>query len=221
MNKLQNKKASLITDGKDLLARHIFPVELLASIKEKRLRDEVLRGILDDGKQFSQLSDHEKGYRAKRLKLELAATDYLEARDRFIPTAIALLLLGLITLILSVIGLNTNLPFGIALIIQSVILLMIGLIQKEYNHLLAIISLGIGASLLLEIAVFGFPEQLAPTTLISKGVEFKIVGIIPFLIELTPSIFLILRLGFWLSIFRLHLANQKLIKSKEEFLSTL
>lgn len=214
-------KQDLIQEGIELLNQHEFPVELLGRIKEKRLRIEVLKGIMTDGKHYSTLTDTEKAYRRKRLKLELAASDYLDSKDRFVPTAIAFILLGLITLISAIIGLNSNFIFGISALLQGIVVLVIGLSFESYSRFLPVLSLVFGVLIPLEIIIVGFPQEFLPTTYENRGVVYQFVGLISLVIDATPFIYLLLRVSFWYSIFQFYLSDQKLMRAKDEFWLTV
>jgi hypothetical protein len=95
-----------IEEGRQLLRERKFPAEIIESIKEKRLRKYVRSEIFKYDVHYSQINKAEKKKRSDLLKVQLKHTDFLSAMDKYIPAAIILMLIGFITILTSLAGMN-------------------------------------------------------------------------------------------------------------------
>ncbi|NOQ73715.1 MAG: hypothetical protein GQ574_17035 [Crocinitomix sp.] len=212
-----------VKEGRQLLHEGRFPDAIIESVKEKRLRKDVRKGIFKYDVPFDQIDKVEKKRRAKLLRVQLKHTSYITAKDKFETIAVVIFILGLITAITAMLGMNENLNFGLSSLVTGVALYIIGLNAKMAFENIKILVFIASAAILLEFIAFGWPQTYMefvysnPEMVNSTVAGAKVSGLFVMLNGSTPAVYLCMKLMCLFLLLNIHLTQQKFHEEKEKF----
>lgn len=188
-------------EGKELLSKGIFPNELIENIKDKRVVKDLMDKIFypKNGKKHHELSDVEKAERAKRLKVEIAFGRYLGGFRAIRFSFGSYVLIGILVLVLNSIYPFGNEPYGIATLIQSVVLFVFSIRFERLKKNAFLLIVLLSAIQLIELLVFQLPTPVFYGNTIDLSTRLGVFW--QLLNAVSPFLYLGAKIGILLSIF--------------------
>jgi hypothetical protein len=148
-----------VEEGQKQLAKGIFPDEVLLSINDERLRKDVSDQIFNPaGVKFDDLSHEEKKQRKARLKVKLSFIEYEGSFGMFSIAAWLTLIIGFVTFVTAVIGMNDNLMYGIISMVVGIPILFISVKKELILKYILIVSIVYAAIYIIEVATLLIPD---------------------------------------------------------------
>ena len=144
--------------GEQLLLQNKFPGELLEQISDHELRRDVQKRLYSFDVPFQKASTTERKRRSRLLAVQLKHADYLSAKDKYVAIVIVLFLLGLITVLTAIAGMNDNSAFGISSMLVAGGLYAIQFVDESFSNQMGYVSLLLCILVLTEFFVFGWPQ---------------------------------------------------------------
>lgn len=205
------QKSKLINDGIALLDKGRFPTAILESVKDKRLRDDIVKRMFDrGGKKFEDLTEKEQASRKAALSAKIHFEDYLQSFMLYKNVSLMLFVVGFVSLF------GKNIPnAGITLLISLVLFL------STYNRQLVIKSIkGVAFGYLplffLELWLLGYSFATF------KGISVDMLesgqGILQKVFSLAlPLIYPIARIVVGAFLFIIYQNQSRFLKAKTQF----
>lgn len=213
----------IIDQGKELLAKNVFPGDLIEAIREERLRKHVSQEIFIQAIPFEDVNENEKKRRRSLLAVQLAFIDYLSAKKRFRPAIVIIFIIGFITFVTAYIKMNYNLEIGALTMIEAGVLYLISYSYKYWTNALTYICGAFVLSLIIEYLIFGWPDTFMSFMYRSPHFEvamdnFQAGGSATvFLDESSPWIYFLVKSSFVYYCLRLFVKRKKYLERKEDF----
>ncbi|MBO6515609.1 MAG: hypothetical protein JJ975_03570 [Bacteroidia bacterium] len=190
-SKNNNLKTELVEKCNACLENGEFPDVVLDGIREKRLRENVIRDVfMSRGKRFEELTEHEQKETRRRVKVKSAFEDYYRTLLLFKSTVYLAFAMGIIIWVTADIGTNLNHMFGIITSLIGLGLFVATWFHSflhQYGRYIAVVLL---VAYVIEKLTLGLPDTLLfPVYSVSAA-----GGLIGLVNEMTPYIYELVRL---------------------------
>lgn len=209
----------LINDGKSLLDQGRFPEEIILSIDESRLREDITKQIFKVPKHHNELTEREQKKYAERFQIKQSFESWYDNLRKTRVVGPLLFVVGFVLLVTAAIGANDNFLAGTITTVTGLILLIAGRIKELVQTQTTTVGLVYLSIVIIEVVLIGLPGPLVK----SMGVDIlnnsysKYEGIAEILNAFTPVIYLLIKvllvIPFALNFFR----HRKYIRDLELF----
>jgi hypothetical protein len=210
-------KEKVIANGKNILNNGFFPDELLESISEKRLRDDISKKVFQQKKvRFEDLKPEEQLYRKLRLHAKMTFDDYLESILIFKNISYLLIIIGAITWFTSFIGANDNADHGIFSLIVGFLLFILTLRLDHIKTYIKIALISYSTITLMELIILGIPDKYL-LIFTQFALEARGSVIITILNVISPFVYIGIRLMIIWFLYKVFKNLDDFTKAKDRF----